>query len=564
MKNRIPFYSFLLILFISSCSHYSNVTHEYHSSGDFFYTYGTNICTPEGEPFIIKGIAFGNRVWDNPSVPPKEHHTAESYRKMKALGFNTVRFYINYGLFESDEGPYKYQETGFEWLRQNIRWAKENGIYLIVNMHYPQGGYQSNGEGLELFEKKSNQKRLAALWNAIAREFAEEPAILGWGIVNEPVPLYDGKSAESSLKTWEELANNLVEAIRKADKNHIIFVEKANGIKDSDGNWYGTDLEHYYPEINDGNFAYEAHFYEPLWYTHQGTSWTENQFSDSIYPDENTGKMTGDVAWYGYQKNITPISGSTETWIDFAPPQVKITDPEISSVAAVVQAGNLMDTGTVYIDDVVLEEYDQEDKFVRVVFQRDFEDETDFWLWCENPETGKAMICSDPEGKTGNCAVISGTRGDANITMEFIPAKENYSYKLKLKLKTQGIQEGAYIRGRLDFGTGGSPLCFNRDYLKEKILSHKMITDKKNKPLYIGEFGAYYPVFEENPAGINRGGAEYIKDVLNIFTEEKIGFTFHAYHEEAFGLYQSSPWVYPDDKDLNQELYQIFINELDK
>ena len=564
MKNNKTFYFLLLTFFIFSCTNYPKAVEDKNSSGNFFYTSGTNIYTPEGEPFIIKGIAFGNRIWDNPSSPPKEHHTADSYKKMKALGFNTVRFYINYGLFESDAEPYKYHETGFDWLRQNIQWAKENGMYLIVNMHYPQGGYQSNGEGLELFEKKSNQKRLAALWNAIAKEFAEESTILGWGIVNEPVPLYDGKSAESSLKTWEELANNLVDAIRKADKNHIIFVEKANGIKDLEGNWYGTDLEHYYPEIKDGNFAYEAHFYEPLWYTHQGTNWTENKFSDSIYPDENTGKMAGNVTWYSYQKDIQPINYSTETWIDFEAPPVKTTGPEISSVAAVVQAENLMDTGKVYVDNVVIEEYDRDNTFVRIIFQRDFEKEAGFWLWCENPESGEALIISDPEGKSGQCVLITGTRGDANITMGFIPAKQDYTYKLKIRLKTREIPEEAYIRGRLDFGTGGSPLNFNRDYLNEKILNHKIITDKKNKPLYIGEFGAYYVVFEENQEGINRGGAEYIKDVLNIFTEENIGFTFHAYHEEAFGLYQSSPWVYPDDKDLNQELYRIFLSELKK
>lgn len=244
MNRRVLTFYLIFIFFLTGCVNSPKPANEIQSPGNFFYTSGTNICTPEREPFIIKGIAFGNRVWDNPTVPPKEHHTADSYKKMKALGFNTVRFYINYSLFESDDAPYKYHETGFEWLKQNIQWAKENGIYLIVNMHYPQGGYQSNGGGLELFEKKSNQKRLAALWNAIAKEFAEESTILGWGIVNEPVPLYDGKSAVSSLKSWEKLANDLVKAIRKADKNHIIFVEKANGIKDSEGNWYGTDLEY--------------------------------------------------------------------------------------------------------------------------------------------------------------------------------------------------------------------------------------------------------------------------------------------------------------------------------
>ena len=43
------------------------------------------------------------------------------------MGFNSVRFYLNYGLFEDDSKPYEYKESGFEWIDRNVEWAKENG-----------------------------------------------------------------------------------------------------------------------------------------------------------------------------------------------------------------------------------------------------------------------------------------------------------------------------------------------------------------------------------------------------------------------------------------------------
>lgn len=43
------------------------------------------------------------------------------------MGINTVRFYLNYGLFEEDGEPYRYKETG-----DNLEWAKKNGFGLYV------------------------------------------------------------------------------------------------------------------------------------------------------------------------------------------------------------------------------------------------------------------------------------------------------------------------------------------------------------------------------------------------------------------------------------------------
>src|SRR5574344_946521 len=114
----------------------------------------------------------------------------EDYGRVKAMGFNSVRFYINYALFESDSRPGQYREQGFSWLDQNIAAARDQGVGLILNMHYPQGGFQSNGAGDALWNSKKNQDRLVALWKEIAKRYRGEPVIIGYGLVNEPVPVH--------------------------------------------------------------------------------------------------------------------------------------------------------------------------------------------------------------------------------------------------------------------------------------------------------------------------------------------------------------------------------------
>ncbi|MBR4306279.1 MAG: cellulase family glycosylhydrolase [Ruminiclostridium sp.] len=210
--------------------------------------------------YIIKGIAFGNNVWANPETPPENrHHTEESYKELAELDFNSVRFYLNYGLFESDDNPYVYNEAGFEWLDKNIAQAKKYGIKLLLNMHYPQGGYQSQGAGNALWLYKENQNRLTALWTEIARRYSDEPTILGYGIVNEPVVAIQTDNPADALKLWQKVAQQITNGIRTVDNNHLIFVEKMCAVSYANTGkveWGNFNDENNYVRINDANVVY--------------------------------------------------------------------------------------------------------------------------------------------------------------------------------------------------------------------------------------------------------------------------------------------------------------------
>lgn len=113
----------------------------------FIRTDGKLLVDENGKQYLIKGMAIGNNVWSNPTTAPAQDHDAASYQELADMGFDSVRFYLNYAMFESDSKPYTYREEGFRWLDTNIAWAKAAGIRLVLNMHYPQGGYQSQGNG---------------------------------------------------------------------------------------------------------------------------------------------------------------------------------------------------------------------------------------------------------------------------------------------------------------------------------------------------------------------------------------------------------------------------------
>jgi aryl-phospho-beta-D-glucosidase BglC (GH1 family) len=246
-----------------------------------------------GNNILLKGIAFGNNVWANPSAPPKTHHTEDSYEELSALGFNSVRFYLNYGLFESDDAPYQYREEGWDWIDWNIEKAKKYGIRLVLNMHYPQGGFQSNGNGMELWTNGENKKRLTALWTEIAKKYTDEPAIAAFDLLNEPfVP--EKSNIKETFAQWQDLAQDMADSIRTVNTNHLLIIERLNAYKNletgaADWNNNMNGSMNFFI-IDDINTAYEFHIYDPFVFTHQNAGWVaSNKGKFSVYPDEANG-----------------------------------------------------------------------------------------------------------------------------------------------------------------------------------------------------------------------------------------------------------------------------------
>lgn len=244
------------------------------SENPFVHAVGTGLVDGAGRPVLLKGIAFSNRGWDVGAPLPEGLRSEADYRAIREIGVNSVRFYLNYRWFEDDRTPYVYDERGFAWLAQNVAWARAHGILLLLNMHTPQGGFQSNGGGREVWNDPENQRRFVALWREIARRFKDEPAVLGYDLLNEPV-------VAESISQWEELARAAVAAIRQEDPRHLVVIERVNAVYP--GGWFRRfRLEDWNPDrngelnffvVNDTNVMYEFHFYQPVQFTHQGAPW---------------------------------------------------------------------------------------------------------------------------------------------------------------------------------------------------------------------------------------------------------------------------------------------------
>ena len=231
------------------------------TSTDFIRASGKNlVVTAANTQIVLKGINIGiptdatdtpQDIWDVKSVSEKD------FQNIASLGFNAIRLMMNYKMFEDDALPGVFKEDGWHWLDRAISMAKTSGLKIMLDMHAPQGGYQSDQSvGFSAFwgtstsdPNTANQNRLLVLWTAIANRYKHETEILGFDLINEPRP--------HNSEEWFSYSEQLIAQIRTVDANHLIVVEAPL----IPGYTFRT--------VNDANVLYDSHFYYTWGYVTQ-------------------------------------------------------------------------------------------------------------------------------------------------------------------------------------------------------------------------------------------------------------------------------------------------------
>lgn len=222
---------------------------------------GVNILKPDGSKLFIVGTNLGN--WLNPEgymfgfkrmnsprqinelfsilVGPDE--TAQFWSNFKdnyiteadieyiaSTGANTIRLPFHYKLFtDEDYMGRSSNQDGFARIDSVVNWCRNNNLYLILDMHDAPGG--QTGDNIDdsfgwpwLMESKKSQDLFCDIWTSIADRYKEEPVILGYELINEPVATYFGPDQDRLNSALLEVYKKGVEAVRSVDKNHIILI----------------------------------------------------------------------------------------------------------------------------------------------------------------------------------------------------------------------------------------------------------------------------------------------------------------------------------------------------
>jgi len=506
---------------------------------------GADIVDGKGKPVLLRGVAFGNEVWTNARLP-RNHHDETDYQRVVAMGMNAVRFYMNFRTFEHENAPGKYLDDGWQWLDDNIAWAKRHGVYLILNMHVPPGGFQSLGNGKALWDRPETQERLIALWTAIARHCKGEPTVAGYDLLNEPV-------VTKSAAQWHDLAGRIAVAIRAADPDHMLFVERLNSIA---GDW-AEDTDRGFFRIPDPNTVYEFHFYKPFHFTHQGAHWVPFTAENVHYPDTRA-----EVEWFlldrkGGTEDSPKLPPGDSPWTFYKGAPFKVADPAVvvGKPVLVVKANS----GKVWFDDLTLEELDGDGKVKRVIWQRNLTNIRGWYFWTKDGKGG--AVRSETGHGDGASIVAAGTVGDANLGADVLRfhATAGATYRLSGWMRGEKVPATATCQIRLDFFSSRAPVHdSDRAFIEQEVDAYVAWGKRERVPLFLGEWGAHRNSFEDD-----RGGLRWVADMLDVMRARRLSFTYHAYHENDFGIYRGVG-ARPDPAHANAALIDLFTKTLKK
>lgn len=206
---------------------------------------GTGLVTPKGQKFFIQGTSLGN--WLNPEgymfgfsktnspgrinqmlcemVGPdftaefwkafKDNYiTRDDVRFIAGTGANTIRLPFHYKLFtDEDYMGLTSNQDGFARIDSVVSWCRETGLYLILDMHDAPGG--QTGDNIDdsygypwLFESEASQQQFCDIWKKIATYYKNEPVILGYELINEPIAPYFSNMEELN-GNWNRYTNGL-------------------------------------------------------------------------------------------------------------------------------------------------------------------------------------------------------------------------------------------------------------------------------------------------------------------------------------------------------------------
>ena len=238
------------------------------ADGDFLHTEGDKILNADGEEVVLRGTNFGGwgimEDWFCPFEDPAGEENAydaiverfgadaarELFKTYRAnwiteidfknvadAGMNVIRLPIWYRNFQSDDKGTWYRDAAgnidFSELDEMVRLCNKYGLYIIIDLH-GLAGYQNDydhcgrSKSMSLFDDTDAGRAYRALaidfWTELAKHYAGEPTVAMYDLMNEPCGT--NITRDGSIKeTFWELSNDIYNAVRAVDPDHIISME---------------------------------------------------------------------------------------------------------------------------------------------------------------------------------------------------------------------------------------------------------------------------------------------------------------------------------------------------
>lgn len=220
---------------------------------------GIRIVKPDGSPVLLRGVNLGGwlveEIWMLPfeNKPPEGSDfqpvtchttlwntfekrfgkedmlrirkawrenwiTKEDFARIHEAGLNCVRLPVLYDSLDAPDGL-------FPWVDRALEWAREYGIYVILDLHgapgRQSGEHHTGHKGVDtLFKDPANVERTVEVWKRLASRYKNHPEIAAFDLLNEPT----GSPNEATLHL---VYDRLYREVRKIAPDKMLIIDDA-------------------------------------------------------------------------------------------------------------------------------------------------------------------------------------------------------------------------------------------------------------------------------------------------------------------------------------------------
>ncbi len=218
----------------------------------FFYLGSRVPVYGQNQPFAAKKCVNLANALNAPKEGEWGYVIREADLQRIALaGFDSVRVLIAWHQHAQATAPFTIDPTFFARIDEVVDQASRYGLAVILDFH----DYE------DLFANPASEApRAIAIWDQIARHYANAPNSIIFELLNEPQENLQGAQ-------WQIVADALYAKVRQSNPQRWLIM--------GGDNWNSLDGLARFNAPKDPRLMLTFHYYDPFKFTHQGATWFE-------------------------------------------------------------------------------------------------------------------------------------------------------------------------------------------------------------------------------------------------------------------------------------------------
>lgn len=169
---------------------------------------GNNFADENGKTVIFRGLCFSDPV----KLLRENKWGVDHFNEATSWNANIVRFPIH----PQNINSYGWDKT-FETIDQGIAWAKQLGMYVIIDWHSI-GNLKDEKFTNAMYN--TTKEEIFRFWRTVAQRYKNEPTVALYELFNEPT-IQQKDLGSCTWDDWRSINEQIIDTIRTYDTDKV-------------------------------------------------------------------------------------------------------------------------------------------------------------------------------------------------------------------------------------------------------------------------------------------------------------------------------------------------------